>query len=81
MQAANPDLHGNVPDKADAVLILIDVINDLEFEGGELLFEHALPMAKRLAVLKERATYAGIPTIYVNDKMAVRLQRARLPLP
>ena len=63
----NEDLHGNAPDEAAAALLLIDVINDLEFEGGELLFEHALPMARRLAALKKRAKQSGIPVIYVND--------------
>jgi nicotinamidase-related amidase len=63
----NPDLHGNVPDSSPVALLLIDVINDLEFPGGELLFEHALPMAKRLARFKRRAKQAGIPAIYVND--------------
>jgi nicotinamidase-related amidase len=33
--ARNHDLHGNVPDESDVALLLIDVINDLEFEGGE----------------------------------------------
>ena len=28
------NLHGNVPDKAETVLLLIDVINDLEFPEG-----------------------------------------------
>jgi nicotinamidase-related amidase len=63
----NEDLHGNAPDEAAAALLLIDVINDLEFEGGELLFEHALRMARRLAALKKRAKQSGIPAIYVND--------------
>ena len=63
----NADLHGNAPDKAHAALLLIDVINDLEFEGGERLIKHALPMAERLAALKQRAKAAGIPAIYVND--------------
>ncbi|HYY56119.1 MAG TPA: isochorismatase family cysteine hydrolase [Pyrinomonadaceae bacterium] len=67
MPAKNEDLHGNVPDKADVALLLIDVINDLEFEGGEQLLEHALPMARKLAALKKRAARAGIPAIYVND--------------
>lgn len=67
MPAKNEDLHGNVPDKADAALLLIDVINDLEFEGGEELLEHALPIAENIAALKKRARDAGIPTIYVND--------------
>jgi nicotinamidase-related amidase len=67
MPAKNEDLHGNVPDKADVVLLLIDVINDLEFEGGDELLKHALPMAQKIAALKKRAKDQGIPTIYVND--------------
>jgi nicotinamidase-related amidase len=67
MPAKNDDLHGNVPDKADVALILIDVINDLEFEGGEELLEHAWPMAERIAALKTRAKRAGIPVVYAND--------------
>jgi nicotinamidase-related amidase len=65
--AKNPDLHGNVPDEASTVLLLIDVINDLEFDGGAALLTQALPMAERLAVLKGRARAAGIPAVYVND--------------
>jgi nicotinamidase-related amidase len=67
MPAKNEDLHGNVPDKADIALLLIDVINDLEFESGEELLKHALPMAERLAALKKRAKQSGVPVIYVND--------------
>ena len=67
MPAKNEDLHGNVPDKSGVALLLIDVINDLEFPGGEHLVKHALPMARRLAGLKRRAGRAGIPAVYVND--------------
>lgn len=67
MPAKNEDLHGNVPDKSNVALLLIDVINDLEFESGGELLRHALPMAERLAQLKRRAKEAGIPVIYVND--------------
>jgi hypothetical protein len=45
----NTDLHGNAPDNSPVALLLIDVINDLEFEGGEKLLRHALPAAKRIA--------------------------------
>ena len=31
MPAKKEDLHGSVPDKAEVALLLIDVINDLEF--------------------------------------------------
>ena len=48
-------------------LLLIDVINDLNFEDGEKLLTHALPMAISLSALKKRAKAAGIPVIYVND--------------
>jgi nicotinamidase-related amidase len=48
-------------------LLLIDVINDLAFEGSETLVEQATPMATRLAALKRRATAAGVPAIYIND--------------
>jgi nicotinamidase-related amidase len=65
--AKNEDLHGNVPDKAAVALLLIDVINDLEFDTGEALLEHALPAARRLAELKRRAKEAQVPVVYVND--------------
>ena len=67
MPAKNEDLHGNVPDKSSVALLLIDVINDLEFSGGEDLLRHALPVSKDLAELKRRAKEAGVPVIYVND--------------
>lgn len=67
MPAKNEDLHGMVPDTSDVALLLLDVINDLEWEDGELLLPHALAMARNLAALKRRARQAGIPAIYVND--------------
>ncbi|HEV7839534.1 MAG TPA: isochorismatase family cysteine hydrolase [Gemmatimonadaceae bacterium] len=67
MPAKNPDLHGNVPDQCSVALILIDVINDMEFESGESLLRNALPAAKKLSQLARRARNAGVPVIYVND--------------
>jgi len=67
MPAKNEDLHGNVPDTSNVALLLIDVINDLDFTGGEELLRHALPMAEKLAELKRRAKQSGVPVIYVND--------------
>jgi nicotinamidase-related amidase len=52
--------------KLDA-LVLIDVINDFAFPEAEALLRYALPAAKHIATLKERATRAGIPVIYAND--------------
>lgn len=67
MPAKNQDLHGNVPDKAPAALVLIDVINDFEFEGGAELFAQAEPLIPRLVALKRAARRAGLPAIYAND--------------
>lgn len=52
---------------AGAALLLIDFINDLDFEGGERLQAHLEPAAERAAALKRRARKAGLPVIYVND--------------
>jgi nicotinamidase-related amidase len=67
MPVKNQDLHGNVPDQCNVALILIDVINDMEFESGEALMRNALPAAKKLSQLARRARNAGVPVIYVND--------------
>lgn len=67
MPAKNEDLHGNVPDTAAAALLIIDMLNDFEYPGGAELFAQALPMARRLAALKQRARAAGLPVVYVND--------------
>ena len=48
-------------------LLLIDVINDLAFDGSAALVAEAQAMAGPLARLKRRAAAAGIPAIYIND--------------
>ena len=66
-QSPNLDKLNQAPDKAAAALLLIDVVNDLEFDGGENLLPHALAMANALAALKHRVKAHGIPVIYAND--------------
>ena len=67
MPARNSDLHGSAPDKSEIALVLIDVINDLEFPEGDQLLRHALSMAHRIRDLKARAKRAEVPVLYVND--------------
>ena len=67
MPARSSDLHGNAPDSCPVALVLIDVINDLEFPGGRELLRTALPAASRIARLAHRAREAAIPVIYAND--------------
>jgi nicotinamidase-related amidase len=50
-----------------SALLLIDVINDLAFDGADELIAQAAAMALRIAALKKRAAAAGVPVIYLND--------------
>jgi nicotinamidase-related amidase len=67
MPIKSDDLHGNAPDAASTALLLIDVINDFEFENGEQLLKLALPIGHNIAKLKSLVKSAGLPVIYVND--------------
>src|ERR1051326_1750086 len=53
--------------KPSIALLIIDVINDMEFPEGKQLFRQALSMAKKIAALKSRASSTQVPIIYVND--------------
>ncbi|MBM7579340.1 isochorismatase family cysteine hydrolase [Jeotgalibacillus terrae] len=50
-----------------SALLLIDMMNHMEFEGGEDLLKNTIPMVDRLKKLKDRAKGEGLPVIYVND--------------
>jgi nicotinamidase-related amidase len=67
MVSDNEDLHGNAPDRAPAALMIIDMINDLEWCGGKEILPHAVTVAEHIAVLKRRAHGIGVPVIYAND--------------
>jgi nicotinamidase-related amidase len=67
MPRPHHDRLNHAPDKSETALLLIDVINDLDFDGGEKLLTYALPMATALSSLKQRSKAAGVPAIYVND--------------
>jgi nicotinamidase-related amidase len=63
----NLDLHGNVPDRCAVALVLLDVLNDLDFPGAFPLVRAAPKLAKNIAALKQHCRESGIPAIYVND--------------
>ena len=50
-----------------AALLIIDMINALDFDGAERLLPRALRATATIAKLKARARAAGMPVIYVND--------------
>jgi nicotinamidase-related amidase len=67
LRRKNADLHGSAPDKSEVALILVDVINDLDFPEAKQLARFIPALADSIARLKRRAKAAGVPVIYVND--------------
>jgi nicotinamidase-related amidase len=64
----NPAVSDSTELKASSVaLLLIDVINPMDFSGAEDLLPSATKAAQNIVRLKRRARDAGIPAIYVND--------------
>ncbi|MFC6284815.1 MULTISPECIES: cysteine hydrolase family protein [Polaromonas] len=57
--------------KAKEVLLLVDVINPLNFPGAEDLASPAIEAAKCIRKLKAQLRRQGIPTIYANDNYGV----------
>ena len=63
-------LHGSAPDTSAVALLLIDWINDLEFDGGERLLPRALPEPETEAVAAagtEHTSLKGLRVLLVED--------------
>jgi len=58
--------HCDLPRSRD-VLVLVDFINPMDFEGAENLAPAALEAARATARLKAELAAAGVPVIYAND--------------
>jgi nicotinamidase-related amidase len=63
----NQDLHGNAPDSYPVALLLLDVLNDVDFPGNSALLKSMRSLGKNISALKKRCKDAAIPVIYVND--------------
>ena len=50
-----------------AVLLLVDFMNPLDFDGADKLAPKAIAAAKKALALKRRCREARIPVIYAND--------------
>jgi nicotinamidase-related amidase len=50
-----------------AALLIVDMINMLDFPEGESLLKLSIPVAKNILRLKEHFYKKGFPVIYVND--------------
>jgi len=55
--------------KARTALLLVDTINPFDFPGGRAFAQKSLRVARAIAGLRDRASRAGIPVIYVNDNL------------
>lgn len=67
MATTSEDLHGSAPDKSSVALLLVDVINPLDFPEADRILRFAVSAADELASLKRRARKAGVPVVYAND--------------
>lgn len=61
------DLHGAAPHSSRVALVLIDVINAMDFPTGDKLAKHARLVARNILRLKQRAKAARVPVVYAND--------------
>jgi nicotinamidase-related amidase len=55
--------------KARTALVLVDTINAFDFPGGAAFARRSLSVARAIAALRERATRARVPVVYVNDNL------------
>jgi nicotinamidase-related amidase len=61
------DRHPRTLRPSAAALLLVDVINPMDFAGAKALLPAAERAAHSIARLKRRLSATGIPAIYVND--------------
>lgn len=50
-------------------LLLVDTINPFDFPGGTAFARKAMRTARAIARLRDRASQARVPVIYVNDNL------------
>ncbi|CAI9395259.1 MULTISPECIES: isochorismatase family cysteine hydrolase [Bacillaceae] len=54
-------------ESSETALLIIDMINDFNFEHGNILAEKALKIADQIQLLKKQCEKENIPIIYIND--------------
>lgn len=53
--------------RSPRALLIVDMINALDFDGGAAMLEPALAAAERVLALKRAFASRGLPIIYAND--------------
>ena len=60
----------NVKPAPRSALLIVDMINPLDFPGAPALLRQSIPVATRIERLKRRMKSRGQPAIYVNDNFS-----------
>ena len=67
------------PAPGGTALLIIDMINDLDFEGGPEMLPATRRAADAIRQLRESADRCGVPVVYVNDNFGQwHSERSRL---
>lgn len=59
-----------MPENSKAALLILDMINLFDFDGGSRLARAAVDIAPRISLLRKRFDRAGAPVIYANDNFS-----------
>lgn len=65
-----PDEQMTGHNESNAALLIIDMVNPLDFDGAAQLQRHAAVAARALATLKMGLKRQGVPIIYANDNFS-----------
>lgn len=57
----------NRPNSPSFALLIIDMINDFNFNYGDMLLEHTRSIIEPIVELKKHMKKNGYPIIYIND--------------
>ncbi len=53
--------------KAACALLIIDMINNFDFEHGETLAAEAKTVSQNIYTLKKKLQQQNVPVVYIND--------------
>jgi isochorismate hydrolase len=67
MRKGSASIKGSAPDKAPIVLLIVDMFGDFNSEALAPLYGKAIAAARKISILRRRATAAGIPVLFIND--------------
>ncbi|MGE0869779.1 MAG: cysteine hydrolase family protein [Kofleriaceae bacterium] len=61
------NINGAADHRSRVALLLVDVINAMDFPEGSQLVKHATAAARVIERLRQRARAASVPVVYAND--------------